>query len=560
MKWEATQKASEWLSQQLVGLQGKLEQSEEELQRYAKENSILFIDEKQSMSAQKLKQLEEEYTRSEAERIQEESLYNQVRTGEDSSIPGMLENRLYQELSVRCAELKRQHSELSATFTPEYPKVKRLQFQIDELERSLENERMALTRRVRDNYLAAVHRERLLEQVVARETRQFNQIAEKSIQYNILKREVDTNKQLYDGLLQRLKEAGVSAGLRASNVRVVDTAEVPLQPARPRKLLNLALGLFLGLGLGIGLALFQEYLDNTLKTPNDVQRFLRLPALGVIPSAAANGQGKLPYGYGYGTRKQLPKPATALASNRASLHLELIGTDSNSPLSEAYRSLRTSMLLSTSGRPPRVVLITSAQPGEGKTTTVVNLAITLAQLGSRVLVVDSDMRKPRIANLLKLKPSLAGLSTYLTGQSSLDEAIVATSIPNLYGIPCGPSPPNPAELLSSSQLKELLNGTHEKFHYLLLDSPPVLHVADARILAAQVEAVILVAHGGVTPRELVNHAKMQLLQVNANVIGVALNNVDFSTFGYDYYYRHYRGYGYGSYGRENEQQGESVQS
>ena len=564
VKWEATQKASEWLSQQLVGLQGKLEQSEEELQRYAKQNSILFIDEKQNMSAQKLQQLEEESTRAQAERIQKESLYNQLRTGEDSSIPGMLENRLYQELSVRRADLQRQHSELSATFTSEYPKVQRLEFQIRELEQSLENERKALARRVRDNYLAAVDRARLLEQVVARQTRVFNQMAEKSIQYNILKREVETNKQLYDGLLQRLKAAGVSAGLRASNVRVVDAAEVPLRPDRPRKLLNLALALFLGLGLGVGLALFQEYLDNTLKTPDDVQRFLRLPALGVIPSATANGRGKLPYGYG--TRKQLPKPATALAGNGSSLHPELIGTDSNSPLSEAYRSLRTSLLLSSSGRPPRVVLVTSAQPGEGKTTTVVNLAITLAQLGSRVLVVDSDMRKPRISALLKLPPAPVGLSTYLTGQSSLEEAIVATTIPNLYSIPCGPSPPNPAELLSSSQLTELLSQAQDKFQYLLLDSPPVLHVADARILAAQAEAVILVAHGGLTPRELVNHAKLHLLQVNANVIGVALNNVDFSAFGYDYYYRHYRGYrygygyGYGSSGGEQEHRAESVKS
>ena len=486
VKWEATEKASEWLSQQLVGLQGKLEQSEEELQGYAKENSILFIDEKQNMSGQKLQQLEEEYTRAEGERIQKESLYNQVRTYEDSSIPGMRENRLYQDLSVRLAELRRQYSELSATFTPEYPKVKRLKLQIDEIQRTMEQEQIALARRVRDNYLAAVHRERLLERAVAQQTRKFNQIAEKSIQYNILKREVETNRQLYDGLLQRLKEAGVSAGLRASNIRVVDAAEVPLRPARHRRLLNLALSLVLGLGLGIGLALFQEYVDNTLKTPDDVQRFLRLPALGVIPSARTNGQGRLPYGYGYGygTRKRLPSPATTPARDGASFHPELIGTDGNSPLSEAYRSLRTSMLLSTSGRPPRVVLITSAQPGEGKTTTVVNLAITLAQLGSQVLVVDSDMRKPRIGALLKLKPSPVGLSTYLTGQCKMDEAIVATQIPNLYTIPCGPTPPNPAELLSSSQLTELLNQAQEKFHYLLLDSPPVLHVADARILAA----------------------------------------------------------------------------
>ncbi len=551
VKWEATQRASEWLSQQLVGLKAKLEKSEEDLQRYAKEHSILFIDEKQSMSAQKLKQLEEEYTRAEAERIQKESVYNQVKGGDLSSVPGVLENRIYQELTVKLAELRREYSELSATFTPEYPKVKRLKNQIDELERSLQKERGSYARKVTDDYQAGVSRVRLLKEAVGKQTRDFNDIAEKSIQYSILKREVDTNKQLYEGLLQRLKEAGVSAGLKASNVRVVDQAEVPRGPAKPRKMLNLALALVFGLGLGIGMAFFQEYLDNTLKTPDDVQRFLRLPALGVIPAANANGQGKLPYGYGYGygygSRKNLPKPATT-GKEASKLHVELIGTDGNAPLAEAYRSLRTSVLLSTSGRPPRVILITSGQPGEGKSTTAVNLAMALVQLGGRVLVVDSDMRRPRVATLLMLKAGSAGLSTYLTGQCTLDEAVVATKIPNLHAIPCGPVPPNPAELLSSDPMRQLLEQAPQKFDYVVLDSPPVLHVSDARILAAQVEAVILVAHGGETPRELVNHAKMHLLQVNANVIGVALNNVDFRSVGYDYYYRYYRGYRYGGYG------------
>ncbi len=546
VKWEATQKASDWLSQQLVGLKAKLEKSEEELQLYAKQNAILFLDEKQSLGSQKLKQLQEEYTKAEADRIQKESLYGLVKGGDLASVPGMLENRLYQELSVKLADLKREYSEQSATFTPEYPKVKRLKSQIDEVERNLDRERKGLARRVSDDHRAAVTRSRFLKEAVTQQTKEFNEMAEKSIQYNILKREADTNRQLYDGLLQRMKEAGVSAGVQASNIRLVDQAEVPLRPARPRKLLNLALSLIVGLGLGIALAFFQEYLDNTLKTPDDVQRFLRLPTLGVIPAASANGRGKLPYGYGYGygSRKRLPKPGIA-DGDGSKLHAELIGTDGNAPLSEAYRSLRTSVLLSTSGRPPRVILVTSGQPGEGKTTTVVNLAITLVQLGGRVLVVESDMRRPRFGKLLTLEASPAGLSTFLTGQSTLEQATVSTKIPNLYAIPCGPVPPNPAELLSSDQMRQLLQQAPQKFDYVLLDSPPVLNVSDARILAAQVEAVILVAHGGSTPRELTNHAKQHLVQVNANVIGVLLNNVDLSAVGYNYYYRYYRGYGYG---------------
>ena len=543
-KWDATQKASEWLSQQLVGLKGKLEKSEEDLQRYAKENSILFLDEKQSMNAQKLQQLQEEATRAQSDLIQKESLYNQIRDGDFSSVPGILENKLYQDLSLKLNDLRREYSDLSATFTEEYPRVQRLKSQIDQTAAALDRERQAFAQRVANDYKAAANRKRLLDQAVAQQTSDFNAMAEKSIQYNILKREADTNKQLYDGLLQRLKEASVSAGLRASNVRVVDPAEVPTLPSKPRKLLNLALALMVGLSLGIGMAFFQEYLDNTLKTPEDVQRYLRLPPLGVIPAANAASRKKLAYGYGYNSRQTLAE-VTSEAANGKPLSLELIGANGNAAFSEVYRSLRTSVLLSTSGRPPRVMLITSGQPGEGKTTTTVNLAIALVQLGGRVLVVDSDMRRPRIGTLLKLPTTPAGLSTYLTGQFPLEDVLVGTHVPNLYAVSCGPVPPNPAELLSSKLMRQFLEQAAQKFDYVLLDSPPVLHVSDARILASQVEAVVLVAHGAVTPREAVKHAKEQLQQAGANLIGVTLNNVDFSAVGYDYYYRYSRGYGYG---------------
>lgn len=272
----------------------------------------------------------------------------------------------------------------------------------------------------------------------------------------------------------------------------------------------------------------------------------------MVPAANANGRRRLPYGYGYSSRKPLPEAASE-GGNGKHLALELIGANGNTALSEAYRSLRTSVLLSTSGRPPRVLLITSGQPGEGKTTTTVNLAIALVQLGGRVLVVDSDMRRPRIGTLLKLPTTPAGLSTYLTGQFPLDDVMVGTHVPNLYAVSCGPVPPNPAELLSSKLMRQFLDQAAQKFDYVLLDSPPVLHVSDARILAAQVEAVILVAHGAVTPREAVKHAKEQLQQAGANLIGVTLNNVDFSAVGYEYYYRYYRGYGYGYSNREDQQ-------
>lgn len=570
-KWQATQKASELISQQLVGLRAKLEKSEEELQRYAKENSILLIDEKQSMVAEKLKQIQEEYTKAEADRFQKESVYNLVRSGDLTAVPGMQESQAYQQLSVKLTDLKREYSDLSPTFTAEWPKVKKLKSQIDEYEQALERERVALARRVTNDYQAAVNRAKLLQEAVAAQTKEFNDIGEKSIQYNINKREVDTNRQLFEGLTQRLKEAGVSAGMQASNIRVVDQAEVPLNPYRPRILVNFAIALVVGLALGLGLAFFQEYLDDTLKTPEEVERYLHLPTLGIIPAIGSRGAGRLGYGYRYGygygygyghrSRKQLPETAASKQSE-ITAHSGLIGAKGTAPLAEAYRSLRTSILLSTAERPPRLLLVTSSQMGEGKTTTVVNLGITLAQLGSRTLVIDSDMRKPRLAQLLQMKKSGVGLSTYLAGHSSLDETVFSTEIPNLYAVPCGPIPPNPAELVSSDRMRQLLEEVRKTFDYVLLDSPPVMHVADARILGAQTEAVVLIVQGGATPRELVDRAKLQLLQVNANVIGVALNNVDFSSAGYDYYYRYYRsrrysygyGYGYGSYGSGSDEE------
>lgn len=543
VKFDATQIASELISQQLVGLKAKLEKSEEDLQRYAKENQILQVDEKQNISSQKLKQFQEEYVKAEAELFQRQSVYSQqVNNGDLSSVTGMMDNKLYQDLSTRLADLRREYSDLSTTFTPEYPKLKRLKSQIDELERSQQKERSLLARKITDDYRAAESRVKLLKEAVAVQGKEFNDIAEKSIQYNILKREVDTNRQIYEGLLQRLKEAGVSAGMKASNIRVVDQAEVPVKPIRPRVLLNLALALTLGLGLGIGMALFQESLDNTLKSSEDVQRFLHLPSLGIIPAADSARKTGKGYGYGVGLRKA----AVVSGPGIGQLHPELIGANGNWALLEAYRSLRASILLSTSDRALRTMLVTSAQPGEGKTTTAVNLGVILAQLGSRVLIVDADMRKPRVAELLQVPkpPAGQGLSTCLTGQFSLDECAMPTAIPNVFILPCGPIPPNPPELLSSKAMRQLLVDAREKFDFVLLDSPPILAVSDGRILASVTDGVILVAHGGKTPRELVNGAKVHLFQANAHVVGVALNQVDLSATGYGRYSgAYYKAYG-----------------
>lgn len=564
-RWEATQKASEWLSQQLGSLKARLERSEEELQRYVRENGLLFLQSEgggsENVINEQLRQLQEELTKAQAARIEKESLYRLVEAGQYESLSGVVDNKLMQDLTVQLTELRRQQAQLATTFTPDYPKVKQIQSQIDEVEAVLDRERKQAAERITNDYRAAVEREKLLQEALAAQQEQGNLIAEKSVQYSILKREVDTNKQMYEGLLQRLREAGVSAGLKASNIRVVDPAQPPEKPAKPKLMLNLALAMILGLGLGGGAAFLQEYLDNTVKTAEDVERYLRLPSLALIPAveSLSNGRGRV-YGlrerssrlvFGSGESKESSAEQSSLVRGDGKVARKWYRIDmddyKHSALSEAFRSLRTSVLLSTADRPPRSLLISSSQPGEGKTTISLNLAISLTQLGQRVLLVDADMRRPCVHKALDIKDG-SGLVSYLAGQQQWQAIVQPTVIEGLDVITCGPVPPNPAELLSSERMRTLLREAMAEHEFVLLDSPPLLNVADARILAAVAEGVVLVVQGGATPRELAQRAQALAGDVGANVIGVVLNNLDVRADGY-YYYRHYR---YDYYGREDE--------
>jgi uncharacterized protein involved in exopolysaccharide biosynthesis len=286
-RWQATQTASDWLSQQLVAVKAKLEKSEDDLQNYARRKGLVFLETdkgaSQNVANERLQQLQEQLTKAQAERYEKEALYRLVQTGESGALPGVFQNKLIQDLSERLAELKREYAQLSTTFNPDYPRVKEIQSQIDDIEMSLHEERKRAADSIVNDYSAAVRRENLFQQALEEQQKEVNVVAEKSVQYNILKREVDTNKLLYEGLLQRLKEAGVSAGLKASNIRIVDSAEPPAKPVKPRTSLNLAVALFLGVGLGICAALFQERMDDTLKGDDDIERLVGLPSLALIP-------------------------------------------------------------------------------------------------------------------------------------------------------------------------------------------------------------------------------------------------------------------------------------
>jgi len=535
--WEAMERARDWLSQQLDDLKIALEKSEDELQRYAEANALIFLESDrgstENIANDRLRQLQDELTKAQADRYQKESVFRPVQTGDYGSFPGAADNALLQNLALRLSDLETERARLGTTFAANYPRVLQVQNQTNEVRKALASEQKRMADRIANDYGAAVRREALVQQALLAQQNQANEVAVKTVQYNILRREVDTNKQLYDALLTRLKEVGVSAGLKASPIRIVDSAVPPTVPVKPRVFLNLSLALALGICCAVGIAFLQEHLDNTLKTPADVERILHLPALALIPAfASLNGHRRGVYG--------LPSPRKLLANGGGKGAVKASGgwyrIDEAGPqfavLREAFHSFRTSVLLSTAERPPRSLLITSARPGEGKTTISANLAISLAQLGQRVLLVDGDLRRPCIHKIFQVPPG-PGLVSYLTGHQDWPAVIIPTAIPGLDIIPCGPVPPNPAELLFSERARALFREATEKYTMVVLDSPPILNVADSRVLSVLVDGVVIVVRGNVTPRELVQRAQAHARDAGAHVIGVVLNSIDVQRM--DYY-------------------------
>jgi polysaccharide biosynthesis transport protein len=536
-RWDASQKAADWLSNELDGLKAKLEKSEDELQQYASSNGLLFLETDkgttENIVVQQLRELQQQLTQAEADRIEKESLYRLVQQGDYASIPGVLDNKLMQDLSERLAELERERARLATTFTPDFPRVKEVQSQIDESEAVLEAARDQAAKRIADDYQAAVSRENMLEAAFRQQQKEANEIAQRSIQYNILKREADTNKQLYVSLLEKSKETGVSESLKATNIRVVDPAYPPRKPARPRVILSLSLALLGGLCLGTAAAFLQEHLDNTLKTTEDVEKFLQVPALGVVPIIDSQDSGR---GQGlYGRARLLLHDRNGNGSNGKESWNRIEASGPHAPLAEAFHGLRTSVLLSKAKQPPSSLLVTSTRAGEGKTTVAANLALSLAQLGESVLLIDADLRRPSLHNFFAVE-SNAGLVDFLTGKSDWRGLLWRAPVPELAVLFCGPVPPNPVDLLSSESMPGLIREASKEYKFIVLDSPPLLNLADSRILATLVDGVILVVGSGATPRDLVHRACSSAVGAGSHILGATINFADAAN---DYY-----GYGY----------------
>jgi polysaccharide biosynthesis transport protein len=542
-KYDATTQASTWLSAELEELRIKVEKSEDARLGYERQNQIWQIDEKQNITTQKLGDLSKAVTEAQTDLAQKEALYGMATSGNVDALPAARDNVVVQDLLKRKSDIDAQYAEAVNQYGPNYPKVQRLGAQRKEVDENLASTRKTVAESIEVEYNTARSHVGLLQDALDKQKTEANDLAEKLVQYHILEHDAESNKQLYDGLLQKLKEAGITAGLRSSNIRVVDPALVPTSPSRPQKARNILLALLVGLVGGVGLAIFREYLDNTVKSPNDIEALTGLPSLAVVPTLPGmNGHhGKL-------SRLARKEGVQPLASGP---RVELLSyVQPKSQISEAFRALRTSLLLSQAEHPPQVILVTSALPREGKTTAAVNLAVTLAQLGDRTLLMDSDLRKPGIRRALNLTGGKElGLSSYLAGVCSLDEVTIPhPTINDLSALTTGPVPPSPADLLSSHRMREAISELRHRFKFIVIDSPPIMAATDAVILSALTDGVLLIVRSGETPKEAFTRARDLLVAVKARLLGVVLNAVDSSAPDYYYSYRYYPyayGYGYG---------------
>jgi len=537
-KFESTMQASDWLSKQLVDLQMKVETSQEKLVRYQREHEILGTDEKQNIITEKLDELNKEMTLAESDRMQKEAVYRQTQSNDPVAIAAAIisdgpvngsGSGLLDKLHDQQATLRIQVAELSTQFGPSYPKVQQLNNQIKEIDHELELETSKAVDHLKQRYLAALQRETMLRGAFDKQKQEANKLNESAIEYSILKRDLDSNRTLYEGLLEKLKEAGVTAGLRSNNFRIINAARVPSYPSEPNIPRNLSFALVLGIISGVGLAFVLENMDNTVRTPEQAQIISGLPSLGMIPLGSKSGHGTNGKRLALTASKEVVETVTQIRPQ--------------SQMAESYRALRTSLLLSNLGAPPKVIMVTSARPQEGKTTTSINTAIVLAQKGVRVLLIDADLRRPSVHKTLGMGPR-SGLSNVLTGSATVQQTITTSPIlPNLLIMPAGTPPPNPAELLASSNMRDLIAELRQQFDHIVIDTPPTLSVTDAVVMSPRADATILVIRSGHTTKQALRRARDILTQVNAHVAGVLLNAVDLTSPDYYYYYEYQGKYG-----------------
>ena len=521
---EGSTKAEDLLAKEIAKLQTQIKQDQETQWNYAKNHNLpLVVEGAGNLEATRLATLSGQLLAAENERKQLQAQLEAARSEKDVfSIPDVNSSGRVEKLRERISGLKEQREALLVTYTKEWPGVKKLDVQIKEIEAELQKAPSEIVTSIQRKYEAAVSRENLLRRSYEEQKSTTTQLTRDQIDLLAMTQTLETNKQYLNTLLQRQRELDISNGNGANEVSIATPSRLPKEPVGPPRLRNIIIAFLLSLAGGIGLAFLLDFLDDTVKSVEDVDRYIHLPALALIPS---------------GRDRRLPSIGSGAPGPPSNTTALAMITDARSPITESYRHLRTSLLLSSAGKPPKTILITSSQPAEGKTTTGINTAFMLAQTGAEVLMLDCDLRRPRLHAQFGI-PNAKGLTTWLSGEKNLDGLIqTCDKAPNLKILTSGPVPPNPAELLGSEEMRKLLNILSEQYAHIIIDSPPAISFTDASILSTMVDGVILVVHGGRSSRAVVRRAKQQLLDVGAHIFGVVLNNVKVES--HDYYYSRY---------------------
>ncbi|HEY1754076.1 MAG TPA: polysaccharide biosynthesis tyrosine autokinase [Bryobacteraceae bacterium] len=560
-RWQTTQHTSEWLSRQLDDMRVRLERSEDRLQAYARQAGLLFTgDSKNNVSEAKLMQLQEALSAAQIDRVSKQSRWEMATSSPADALPDILNDSTLRDYQVKLTELKRQIAEIHATYTDASPKAQRVQVQFATLETALSTERADILKGIKNQYDEALRRENLLTADYSAQRATVTGESEKAVQYDVMKHEVESNRQLYDSMLQQLKQATLASALRASNMRVVDPAKIPTLPYKPDIPVSTSLGLLTGVFLGAAFVIMQERADRSIQEPGETQFFLNLPELGVVPAEKAGGRLRIRYTDGNHS------PSSQATQNRAATETLAAPTDAPLPsqssrvelamwqrkpsvVAESFRAILVSILFSgENGRRPHVMVITSANPSEGKSTVVSNLGIAVAEVNQKVLLIDADLRKPRLHDVFKLNND-KGLSDLLRSKedvsASLAEAIQQTDVPDLYVLTSGSRTSAATSLLYSSRMPELLEKLRAEFETILIDTPPMLQIPDARVLGRMVDRVILVVRAGKTTRDAAIAARQRFSEDGTPMLGTVLNdwNPRRSPNGY---YGYQNGY-YGSY-------------
>jgi capsular exopolysaccharide synthesis family protein len=514
-RYTASRDASEWLNQQLEEQRRQVEAAEAALQQYREQNDALSVEDRQNIVVQKLADLNSAVTKAKTDRLLKESMYRQLAAIEHDAaaldtFPAILANQFIQQQKAELASLQRQRAQLGEKLGERHPEMLRIQSAIQASQMKLDGEIAKVVQSVRTEYQAARAQEQSLTAALESQKGEALSMNRKAIDYNVLERDVHSSKEIYQSLLQRAKETGVSGALKTSNIRIVDAADVSTTPVSPRRMINLLIGLFGGLFCGIAVAFFFEYMDNRIKTPEELESLLGLPSMALIPKLTGEHALKDP----------------------------LINNGVPANFAEAFRGLRTNVLFSFAEDGARSVVVTSTGPGEGKTTVACNLALGMAMAGQRVLLIDADMRRPRVHEALHMQRE-PGLSNLLVGAAKANDVMRKTSVPNFYVLPAGTTPPNPAELLGSKRFADLLASLREHFDLVVIDTPPVMAVTDAAVIGYRASGVLFVAAADATSRHAAQTALDQLEHARVRFIGAVLNRVDLQGNAY-YYSKYYR--------------------